>query len=63
MYRSLSTWADSSIVSLEMQNVTKHAGEELAALDLNWWTCIPEEVIGPDPAWRGTFRGSHLVLC
>ena len=26
----------------------KHAAEKFAALDLNWWTCLPEEVIGPD---------------
>ncbi len=31
-----------------MQNACKDAAEKFAALDLNWWTCIPEEVIGPD---------------
>ena len=31
-----------------MQNVCKHAAELFAACDVNWWTCIPEEVIGPD---------------
>jgi hypothetical protein len=36
------------IISLEMQNVAKHAAEKFAACDVNWWTCIPEEVIGPD---------------
>ena len=40
--------SQAKIISLEMQNVAKHAAEEFAALDLNWWTCIPEEVIGPD---------------
>jgi hypothetical protein len=36
------------IMSLEMQVACKDAAEKFAALDLNWWTCIPEEVIGPD---------------
>ncbi len=36
------------IINLEMQNSCKDAAEKFAALDLNWWTCIPEEVIGPD---------------
>jgi hypothetical protein len=36
------------IIDLDMQNLCKHAAERFAALDLNWWTCIPEEVIGPD---------------
>jgi hypothetical protein len=40
--------SQAKIIGLEMQNVCKHAAEEFAALDLNWWTCIPEEVIGPD---------------
>jgi hypothetical protein len=25
-----------------MQNACKDAAEKFAALDLNWWTCIPE---------------------
>jgi hypothetical protein len=36
------------IIELEMQSACKAAAEEFAACDLNWWTCIPEEVIGPD---------------
>ena len=36
------------ILDLTMQNACKHAVERFAALDLNWWPCIPEEVIGPD---------------
>ena len=36
------------IVDLGSQGACKSAAEEFAALDLNWWTCIPEEVIGPD---------------
>ena len=36
------------IVQLRMQLACKSAAEELARLDLNWWTCDPEEVIGPD---------------
>jgi len=33
--------------------------EKFAALDLNWWTCIPEEVIGPD---LQEMRNIHLRL-
>ena len=40
--------SQSKIISLRMQSMCKAAAEEFAALDLNWWTCIPEEVIGPD---------------
>ena len=40
--------SQAKIITLEMQGAAKHAAEEFAALDLNWWTCIPEEVIGPD---------------
>lgn len=36
------------ILDLPMQASCKAAAERFAALDLNWWTCIPEEVIGPD---------------
>lgn len=36
------------ILDLPMQAGCKHAAEQFAALDVNWWTCIPEEVIGPD---------------
>jgi hypothetical protein len=55
------------ILSLRMQSACKHAAEEFAALDLNWWTCIPEEVIGPDlQAMRNThmrLKGSSWVSC
>lgn len=40
--------SQAKIVSLKMQGMVKHAAEEFAALDLNWWTCISEEIIGPD---------------
>ena len=40
--------SQATIIDLDMQNACKHAAEKFAALDLNWWTCIPEEVIGPD---------------
>ena len=40
--------SQSKIIDLEMQGACKEAAEQFAALDLNWWTCIPEEVIGPD---------------
>ena len=47
------------ILSLQMQGACKHAAEEFAALDLNWWTFIPEEVIGPD---LQEMRNIHLRL-
>jgi hypothetical protein len=40
--------SQAKIIDLDMQSACKDAAEKLAALDLNWWTCIPEEVIGPD---------------
>ena len=40
--------SQAKIINLELQNCCKDAAEKFAALDLNWWTCIPEEVIGPD---------------
>lgn len=40
--------SQSAIITLGMQLACKDAAERFAALDLNWWTCIPEEVIGPD---------------
>lgn len=40
--------SQAKIISLEMQLVCKDAAEKFAACDMNWWTCIPEEVIGPD---------------
>ena len=40
--------SQAKIITLDMQSAAKHAAEEFAACDLNWWTCIPEEVIGPD---------------
>lgn len=40
--------SQAQMVSFEMQLSCKDAAEKFAALDLNWWTCIPEEVIGPD---------------
>lgn len=40
--------SQAKIIELDMQNLCKHAAERFAALNLNWWTCIPEEVIGPD---------------
>jgi hypothetical protein len=40
--------SQAKIITLEMQSAVKHAAELFAACDLNWWTCIPEEVIGPD---------------
>jgi hypothetical protein len=36
------------IIDLEMQTLCKDAAKRFAALDLNWWTCFPEEVIGPE---------------
>ena len=40
--------SQTQIVDLRMQLECRHAAEKFAALDLNWWTCIPDEVIGPD---------------
>ncbi|HEY3569924.1 MAG TPA: hypothetical protein VGP73_18465 [Thermoanaerobaculia bacterium] len=40
--------SQSKIISLEMQSACKEAAELYAACDVNWWSCIPEEVIGPD---------------
>jgi hypothetical protein len=40
--------SQAKIIDMDMQNCLKEAAEQFAALDLNWWTCIPEEVIGPD---------------
>lgn len=40
--------SQAKIIDFDMQNLCKHAAERFAALDLNWWSCIPEEVIGPD---------------
>ena len=40
--------SQAKVIDLELQNCCKDAAERFAALDLNWWTCIPEEVIGPD---------------
>lgn len=40
--------SQAQIMSLEMQSATKYAAEQYAACDVNWWTCIPEEVVGPD---------------
>jgi hypothetical protein len=40
--------SQAKIIDMELQNCCKAAAEEFAALDLNWWTCVPEEVIGPD---------------
>jgi hypothetical protein len=36
------------IIELALQKVCREAAERFAALDLNWWTSNPEEVIGPD---------------
>jgi len=44
-----------------MQCACKDAAEKFAALDLNWWTCMPEEVIGPGPDLQ-EMRNIHLRL-
>jgi hypothetical protein len=36
------------IIDLDLQSACKSAAELFAACDVNWWTCIPEEIIGPD---------------
>jgi hypothetical protein len=40
--------SQAKIIDLRMQSACRDAAEQFAALDLNWWTCIPAEVIGPD---------------
>ena len=40
--------SQAKIIDLRMQGSCRDAAEKFAALDLNWWTCIPEEAIGPD---------------
>ena len=40
--------SQSKIVDLRMQAECKAAAENFAALDVNWWTCDPDEIIGPD---------------
>ena len=40
--------SQAKILDMEMQHTAKHAAEQFAVLDVNWWTCIHEEVTGPD---------------
>lgn len=40
--------SQTKIIDLRLQSACKDAAEKFAALDINWWTCIREEVIGPD---------------
>jgi hypothetical protein len=40
--------SQAKIIDLQMQSACRDAAEKFAALDLNWWTCNPAEVIGPD---------------
>ena len=40
--------SQAKILDLRMQSACKDAAAQFAALDLNWWTCLPDEVIGPD---------------
>jgi hypothetical protein len=47
------------IVHLMSQGACKNAAEEFATLDMNWWTCVPEEVIGPD---LQAMRNLHIRL-
>ncbi|HKH43829.1 MAG TPA: hypothetical protein VKM72_04110 [Thermoanaerobaculia bacterium] len=51
--------SQAKIIDVDMQNACKDAAEKFAALDLNWWTCITEEVIGPD---LQEMRNIHLRL-
>lgn len=36
------------LIEARGQKLCRDAAERFAALDLNWWTCTPEEVTGPD---------------
>jgi len=58
-FRLIDLPSQAKIIELEMQCACKDAAEKFAALDLNWWTCIPEEVIGPD---LQEMRNIHLRL-
>ncbi len=58
-FRLIHLPSQAKIIELDMQNACKDAAEKFAALDLNWWTCIPEEVIGPD---LQEMRNIHLRL-
>jgi hypothetical protein len=40
--------SQAKIIDLRMQSACEDAAEKFAALDLNWWTCNPAEVICPD---------------
>ena len=40
--------SQTKIVDLRMQAECRDAAAQFAALDVNWWTCITDEVIGPD---------------
>jgi hypothetical protein len=40
--------SQTNMIDLETQAACKEAAEEFAACDVNWWSCIREEIIGPD---------------
>jgi hypothetical protein len=46
--------SQAKIIDLEMQNACKDAAEKFAALDLNWWTCIPRRSSSPTSKRCGT---------
>lgn len=47
-YRLIHLPSQTKILEENAQFAAKHAAEQFAVLDVNWWTCIPEEIIGPD---------------
>jgi hypothetical protein len=47
-FRLIHLPSQSRLIELDLQSACKAAAEDFAACDVNWWTCLPEEVIGPD---------------
>ena len=40
--------SQTKIMDTRLQMEAREAAAEFAACDVNWWTCIREEIIGPD---------------
>jgi hypothetical protein len=40
--------SQTKIMDERLQMTARYAAEEFAKCDVNWWTCIREEIIGPD---------------
>ena len=45
------------VLTVPHQRLCKAAADELAALDMRWWSCVPGEVTGPDgPRFREVWK-------